>query len=358
MWVARLNASDWRNYEELSAEFGRGAVVLLGANAQGKTNLLEGLGFLATGLSHRESSARALVRIGAVEATLRATVQQAPGLVEPEAHVSAQTGRTLSLGGLPCERLEDYLGALNAIVFHAEDVALASGPAAGRRRYLNEEIAKRRPAYLTALTGYRRCLAQRNAALKRPWGGRRVSPVVDAFTEELAQFGERLLTDRIRHVEMLAPRAVEIHARLAGGTERLRVGYEATAEPGCIREVLASLGEREAERGMTLAGPHRDDLALEINGRGVRRTASRGQQKTCALALKLAGAYLDGSDPAVPLLDDVMSELDAGRRERLAEELQAFDQCFVAATRVSDVAEGLMRRADVRTVVAGKVSHA
>ncbi len=354
MWIARLQLRDFRNYAALDEAFGSGAVLILGPNAQGKTNLLEALAVLATGQSHRESRVRNLVRRGAEEASLRAEIERADGRLDAEVGLGP-AGRALACQGVPCERLEEYLGSLNVMLFHAGDVELVAGPAALRRRHLNEEIAKRRPRYLTDLADYKRCLAHRNAVLRNARGAGAAPAVLGPYTESLARYAEPVLEARLRHVEAIAETAAEIHSRLSEGAERLRVRYRPTAEPGGVSERLAELTADELRRGMTLAGPHRDDLELRLNGASLRTDGSRGQQKTAALALKLAEALAGGGDPAVPLLDDVMSELDFRRREALGVELRAFEQFFVNGTQESDVSGNILDGADVRTVQEGAV---
>lgn len=358
MWVRNLELRDFRNYAEQTVAFERGVMVLVGENAQGKTNLLEALGLLASGVSHREARAAHLVRRGACTARLRCLVEHVNGLAEPAAEISRAGTRTLSLGGIPCRRLEDFLGGLNVVIFHSRDVELAAGEAATRRRYLNEEVAKRRPVYLADLAGYRRCLAHRNAALRQSRGTGGLTRTIDAFGEALARHGEAVMAARAEHIAVLAPVAAAIHGRLSGGAETLNVRYLPSAEPGTLRDLLDSRRRDELERGMTLVGPHRDEVVLEVNGAPVRRMGSRGQQKTAAIALKLAGAYLDGADPAVPLLDDILAELDPGRRTRLASELSVFEQVFVAATTRLDVPDGILDGARVHNVCEGTIRAA
>jgi len=181
--------------------------------------------------------------------------------------------------------------------------------------------------------------------------------MVRTYTESLARYAEPVLAARLHHVQTIAERAAEVHARLSEGAERLRIRYRPTAEPGQVAERLSELAQDELRRGMTLAGPHRDDLELRVNGASLRTEGSRGQQKTAALALKLAEALVGGGDPAVPLLDDVMSELDFGRRERLGEELRAFEQFFVNGTQETDVSSNILEGADIRTVKEGVLSR-
>lgn len=354
MWIHELKLSGFRNYSELHIGFEPGPVVLLGLNAQGKTNLLEAIGILSSGVSHRGANAREMILDGRSTADLWSRVERLDGAVSLE--VEIQGGRKMmAVNGIECDRLEEFLGGLNAMVFHAGDVDLVAGEPSLRRRHLNEEISKRRPRYLADLAAYRRCLAQRNAALRQARGSYRFPGAATAYGEELARLGERLLAERLAHVEALREPAAQLHRRLSGRDEHLAVRYRATAPPGGLRDALGAAAREEIQRGMTLIGPHRDDLVLTINGRSVRRHASRGQQKTAALAIKLAEAALGAEDPAVPLLDDIMSELDSERRERLGEELSRFEQYFVTGTGARDVSQSVLKAADVRWVEEGTV---
>jgi DNA replication and repair protein RecF len=356
VWIEELRLSAFRNYPELRLEMSRGGVLLLGRNAQGKTNIVEAIGLLSTGISHRESVARRMVAHGAEAAGVWGRVHRLDGSLSLE--VEVQGGRkSLAVNGIECDRLEEFLGGLNSMVFHAADVELVAGEPSLRRRHLNEEISKRRPRHLSDLTSYRRCVQQRNAALRRAKGSGRMPATAVAFGEELATLGERIIADRRAHVEALAQPAREIHRRLAGEDEELALGYLASAEPGCLADEIERAADDELERGVTLVGPHRDDLSVRVNDRSVRRHASRGQQKTAALAIKLAEATLDATDPAVPLLDDIMSELDGERRERLGEELSRFEQYFVTGTQKADVSCSVLDGADILTVEGGRVSR-
>ena len=319
--LAHLRLRDFRNYTRLDAEFGPGLHLLLGRNAQGKTNILEAIHLLATLRSFRGVGSAPMVRHGAagwfVGGRVIATGNNAVKLYW------SRTERRLTVDDQPIRRLTDYWGTLRTVAFCAEDVALVKGAGRGRRRFLDFLLAQTVPTYLGVLQRYLRAMRARNALLKkRPVD----EAALESFTIGLVKLGEELMAQRAALLPELAPRIVAAHQRIAPKGESLAVAYAPNVK-GDFAEHLRRHRAREYRLGSTAAGPHRDELTLELNERPAADFASEGQKRTVAIALKMAQAEHFSAVHGVPpvlLIDDVMGELDATRRAGF---IPLLDQC-------------------------------
>jgi DNA replication and repair protein RecF len=309
--LAELRLRDFRNYGRLDARFTPGFHLLMGRNAQGKTNLLEAVYLLATLRSFRGVGGTHLIRQGAKGYFVGGTiVGRAPAEIRAYWSVGE---RKLTLNGAPVKRLADFLGTLRAVVFCSEDVQLVKGLARGRRRFLDLLLAQTRPDYLPLLLRYTQALRMRNALLKHPLPD---EEQLAGFSAELVTLGEALSAARRDLVPKFAPLASLAFRRIAAGADELRLDYHPSVKGG-LAVALANSRSRERTYRTTLVGPHRDDLALRVNDQPAAQYTSEGQKRTLALALKMAQAeYMTGlhGSPPVLLIDDVMGELDATRR--------------------------------------------
>ncbi len=311
MHLARLRLRDFRNYARLDASFAPGFHLLLGDNAQGKTNLLEAVYLLATLRSFRGVGGSQMIRHGQRGYFIGATAVT-QGDQDIRVYWSPQE-RRLSLNGQPVRRLVDYLGTIRAVVFCTEDLQLVKGTARVRRRFLDLLLSQTQPGYLALLQRYMQTLRSRNALLKR----RDSAPVaLESFSHELVRAGNELIRLRRELIPRLSPLARLAFRRIAPETEELALEYAPSVKADFSVE-LAQARRREETFRATLVGPHRDDLRLLINGQPAAQFASEGQKRTLALSLKIAQAeYLAGIHGVAPLLliDDVMGELDQRRR--------------------------------------------
>lgn len=333
MHLARLRLRDFRNYPRLDVAFGPGFHVLLGHNAQGKTNLLEAIYLLATLRSFRGVGGAQMIRHGQKGYFIGATVV-GQGSREIKIYWSPQQ-RKVNLDAQPVKRLTDYLGALRAVVFCTEDLQLVKGPGRVRRRFLDLLLAQTHATYLPLLQRYAQALRSRNALLKQRLPD---EAALDGFTRELIKLGTEVT--RLRHelVPRLSPLARLAHRRIAPEAEDLRLEYLPSIQRDFAVE-LAQIRSRERTYRMTLLGPHRDELQLLLNDRSAAQFGSEGQKRTLAIALKMAQAeYLTAlhGTPPLLLIDDVMGELDAKRRSGLlpllARSHQALGQVFMTCT--------------------------
>lgn len=378
MFVERLELVDFRSYVRAQVDLGPGRHVVVGANAQGKTNLLEALHYVAAGASHRVSSDVPLVRRGAEAAVIRAaartgTAQDSGRALRVEVELSISGRARARVNGQPLRRLREAFGRIRAVLFAPEDMQLVVGAPADRRRFLDELLVQRRPAYLAARQDYERVLRQRNALLKalRARSTATTQGTLHTWTEALVRAGATMLAARLAALQALAGPTEAAYAELAapepapgrmtqgpapGPAQHVTLAYElssgrsvAASEggelptpeelAGELRASLARLAAAERERGVTLAGPHRDDLYLGIGALPAKGFASHGECWSLALALRLAARELlriDGDQPLV-MLDDVFAALDGTRRARLAERCGGFEQVLVTAAVAEDV---------------------
>lgn len=333
MHLAHLRLRDFRNYPRLDADFNPGFHLLLGDNAQGKTNVLEAIYLLATLRSFRGVGSNQMVRHNQKGYFVGASVVS-QGEHEIKMYWSARE-RSLVLDSRPIRKLTDYLGALRTVIFCTEDLQLVKGPARARRRFLDLLLTQTHRTYLPLLQRYTRALRARNALLKR-----RVpdSAALESFSHELTGAGSELM--RLRHelAPKFSPLARLAYRRIADEKEELRLEYLPSVK-GDFTVELAQSQARERIYRSTLIGPHRDDVQLLLHERSAAQFASEGQKRTLVIALKMAQAeYLTGihGAPPVLLIDDIMGELDAKRRAAFMPLLQqahhARGQVFMTAT--------------------------
>lgn len=368
MLLERLELVDFRSYRFAELRLGPGVRVLVGANAQGKTNLLEAVHYLATGASHRVASDAPLVRSGAEAAVIRADAQVLLRRLRVELELRPGTRGRARLNGQQQPRFRDAIGQIRSVLFAPEDLGLVRGDPADRRRFLDDLLGQRRPAYLAARQEYERIVRQRNALLRALRSATRSRAdsgddgTLATWSAALVQAGATLLAARIAVVRALAvpteaayrDLVISSPQREASGrvqlsyqlsTGRVVPAFEGTGVPDPaelaeeLQHGLQATSEAERERGLTLVGPHRDELLLELNDLPAKGYASHGEIWSLALALRLASRDVladVGPEPLV-LLDDVFAELDERRRSRLAARCGTFEQVLVTAAVDEDV---------------------
>ncbi|MGW0602480.1 DNA replication/repair protein RecF [Streptomyces sp. NPDC002640] len=358
MHVTHLSLADFRSYARAEVALGPGVTAFVGPNGQGKTNLVEAVGYLATLGSHRVSSDAPLVRMGAERAIVRAQVRQGERQQLIELELNPGRANRARINRSSQVRPRDVLGILRTVLFAPEDLALVKGDPGERRRFLDELVTARSPRMAGVRSDYERVLKQRNtllksAALARRHGGRNMDmSTLDIWDQHLAQVGAEVLAQRLDLVAVLQPLADKAYEQLAPGGGPVALEYKASA-PGeghtreelyqQLLEALAGVRKQEIERGVTLAGPHRDDLVLRLGRLPAKGYASHGESWSYALALRLASYELlraEGNEPVL-ILDDVFAELDARRRDRLAELVAPAEQVMVTAAVDEDVPSAL-----------------
>ena len=366
MYLSDLSLVDFRSYSEVELALESGVTAFIGANGQGKTNLVEAIGYLAGLASHRVAQDAPLVRLGAERAVIRGTVvrDNRPTLVE----IEVTPGRTnrARINRAPVPRPREVLGLVRSVLFAPEDLALVKGDPAERRRFLDDLLVARAPRLAGTRADYDRVLRQRNALLKSASAAVRASRggiesldlrTLDVWDTHLARSGADLLAARLELVEILRPLVAKSYDAVADGiaTGEARLDYRSSLGPdvelspdrdlltAAIIEATARFRRDEIDRGLSLFGPHRDDLVLGLGPMPAKGFASQGEAWSFALALRLASFDLlraNGDDPIL-LLDDVFAELDVGRRDRLARLVGEAEQVLVTAAVAADVPETL-----------------
>ncbi|MFF2191564.1 DNA replication/repair protein RecF [Streptomyces sp. NPDC058157] len=363
MHVSHLSLADFRSYARAEVPLAPGVTAFVGPNGQGKTNLVEAIGYLATLGSHRVSSDAPLVRMGADRAVVRAAVTQGERQQLVELELNPGRANRARINRSSQVRPRDVLGIVRTVLFAPEDLALVKGDPGERRRFLDELVTARSPRMAAVRSDYERVLKQRNtllksAAMARRHGGRSMDlSTLDVWDQHLARAGAELLSHRLDLIATLLPLADKAYEQLAPGGGPLGLAYKASAGEAVDRGeartrealyevLLAGLSEvrkQEIERGVTLMGPHRDDVLLRLGDLPAKGYASHGESWSYALALRLASYELlraEGNEPVL-ILDDVFAELDARRRERLAELVAPGEQVLVTAAVDDDVPDVL-----------------
>jgi len=382
--VARLSLTDYRNYERAELTLGPGATVFVGRNGQGKTNLVESIGYLATLGSHRVSGDQALIRAGADAAIVRALLAHGDRELLIELQLNRQGSNRAQLNRSPVKTRELPRYA-HSVLFAPEDLAIVRGEPSVRRRMLDELLVQRTPRLAGVMADYERVLKQRNSLLKsaRARGLAAAQlPTLDIWDERLVQLGSELIDQRVALIrELAAPLAEAYHSivdadhapelrpllSIDGADPEAEIPADAAPRSAAAADLVAAIAgdgasatavrfaeavrvlrPKELERGITLVGPHRDDVVLLLNGLPAKGYASHGESWSFALALRLASAELLRRDSTtgdpVLVLDDVFAELDRLRRERLAAAIGGFEQVLVTAAVLEDVPEPLTAR--------------
>lgn len=391
MYVEYLSLTDFRSYAQLDLPLNPGITVFVGANGLGKTNIVEALCYLATMSSHRVSTDVPLIRFGAERAVVRAKLVRGQQSTSVEMEINAAKANRARINRANPVRGRDAVGICRTVLFAPEDLALVKGDPAHRRKFLDEMLTALMPRHTATRSDYDRVLKQRNALLKSGRAGKFTdahAATLDVWDQHMAAAGAHLLKARLDLLQLLQPHIAAAYDQLTDGSKTAGVRYRATLsaalrDDGKATEDLPDSGEalyalgtseltemylaaftaqrpKELERGISLVGPHRDDLELTLGSAPAKGYASHGETWSIALSLRLASYYVfltdDDSVAAAPILilDDVFAELDVQRRTRLAAIVATAEQVLVTAAVEKDVPETLEGRSV--TVVAGGIA--
>jgi len=368
MHVRTLSLVGFRNYAELRFEPSNVLNVLVGSNAQGKSAILEACYLLATSKSHRAGRDTDMIRLGDSQSRVAAdVVRQSRPDVSLDVVLSRTEKKSVKINTVRHARIGDLIGQLNAVIFSNEDIETVKGEPTQRRRFLNLEISQVSPQYVYALTRFKRTLEQRNNLLRENKMGLQSLSGLEAWDHQLVSYAATVIFRRREFVENLAPLAKRVHELLSAGAESFEIAYRPSIETqgqseediaGAFASLLASRRNTDISRGTTTTGPHRDDMSMTINGIPAREYASQGQQRTAALALKLAEIELVKDamhDTPVVLLDDVMAELDDTRRRMVLDMTGRQCQTIITTTHLADLFEEALAGAAVFEVASGEV---
>ncbi|MGQ0845949.1 MAG: DNA replication/repair protein RecF [Sporichthyaceae bacterium] len=359
MHLDALSLTDFRSYPTAEIALDPGPCLFLGRNGRGKTNLVEAVGYASTLGSHRVSTDAPLVRAGAPRAIVRAGVVKDDRRALIEIEINPGRANRVQLNRNALARPRQVLGILSTVLFAPEDLALVKGDPSERRRFLDDLLVALMPRLAGVRGDYERVLKQRNALLKTAGRARGDLSTLDAWDSQLAQFGGEMLAARVHLVGLLGPLVEHSYREVSGAEDAAGLAYKCSLGPeaelgvdpesmqGALAKAIAATRPQELDRGMSLVGPHRDDLVLSLGPLPARGYASHGESWSLALALRLASYELlrgeaGGSTDPVLILDDVFAELDASRRARLAQLVAGAEQVLITAAVEQDVPKELL----------------
>ena len=371
MYLKTLHLKQFRNYQNQKVEFTAAKTILVGNNAQGKSNLLEAVELLATLRSHRMARDRDLIKEGESTAQIHGTLDRIHSHSDLTLTLRRHSRRSVAINGVTVPRQMDFLGVLNAVEFSSLDLELVRGSPEIRRNWLDTLLIQLEPVYAHILHQYHQVLRQRNAFLKRYVNTpeKSLQSELAIWDAQLVTAGTRVIIRRDRAIKRLSPIASAWHASISGASEVLEINYaaniplEKTSPQELQAAFFAKLQQRavaELHRGITLVGPHRDEVELIINQTPARQYGSQGQQRTLVLALKLAELQLIEeviNEPPLLLLDDVLAELDPSRQNQLLDAIQDRFQTLITTTHLSAFDVQWLKSSHILYVNAGKIDN-
>jgi DNA replication and repair protein RecF len=354
MYVSGLSLLRFRSYDYVNIKLVPGINVFIGTNGQGKTNLIEALNYCASFSSHRVASDQPLVKQGETNAAVQVVVEQEARTISLDVEITPGKANKAKQNGSPLPRARELLGILLTVTFAPEDLMLVKGDPSERRKFMDDSITQLIPSFAGIRADFEKCLKQRNALLKSAYGKRtdEVMHTLDVWDVQLAKTGAAVMYHRLKLIENMQSLVSDAYTKVSDDRGPLSISYVSNLEipagelsiaaiESAILEALATKRTSELDRGVTLVGPHRDELQLMLRDLPVRGYASHGESWSCALALKLSMWELlkrssRGGDPVL-ILDDVFAELDEIRRRKLVDLVKNNEQTIVTAAVAGDV---------------------
>ena len=344
MHIKNLKLRDFRNYKSLNVDFAKAFNIIYGNNAQGKTNIIEAVFLCASGRSHRTSKDIELLRYESAGFDIKLLLEKEELEEEIEILYSPEEKKKIKINEISAKKIGDLMGHLNAIIFSPEDLLVIKQGPAERRRFADITLSQLRPSYFYDLQQYAKIIYQRNALLKNIIVNRELETTLDVWNSHMARTGSRIMYSRSSFIKKLDKLAATRHAKLTNNEELLMLKYNPSFEMDgdlntqeieeIFNRILKKSRVREIQKGLSLYGPHRDDIDIVLNGESTKIYGSQGQQRTSVLSMKLAEIDLmreETGDSPVLLLDDVLSELDDRRKEYLLENIDGM-QTFITCT--------------------------
>ncbi|MCI9079236.1 MAG: DNA replication/repair protein RecF [Lachnospiraceae bacterium] len=357
MEINSVEVGSFRNYNSAKLEFHSHTNILYGDNAQGKTNILEAVFVCGTTKSHKGCKDKELIKLGYDEAHIRMFIEKKQIQHKIDIHLRQNKAKGIAIDGIPIKRSSELLGLVNIIFFSPEDLKIVKNGPSERRRFINLELSQLDKVYLYELGEYNKALMQRNKLLKQISFKPSLCSTLDIWDEKLAEFGSKVIIAREKFIEKLSIITKKINEKLTGGREHIELLYEPDVEAGTFISVLRKAREKDLHFLSTSAGPHKDDLCFINNGVDIRKYGSQGQQRTCALSLKLAEIELVKeltNDTPVLLLDDVLSELDRNRQNYLLDSINNI-QTIITCTGLEEFIDSRLSLDKVFRIIDGTV---
>ncbi len=357
MIIKSLDVSGFRNYDRLSLPLHSGTNIFYGDNAQGKTNILEGLYLCCTTKSHRGSKDREMIQFEKEESHLKMIFSRKGLDYRVDMHLKKNGSKGVAVNGVPIRRASELLGIAHVIFFSPEDLGIIKNGPAQRRRFLDMELCQLNRIYTSDLSNYNKVLVQRNKLLRDLSFRPETMDTLQVWDMQLVRYGRRIIQERRKFTEKLNQVMEKVHYDLTAGKEQIQIRYEPNVSEDAMEAVIEAGREKDIRQKSTLTGPHRDDICFFINGTDVRKYGSQGQQRTAALALKLSEIRLveeTAGDEPVLLLDDVLSELDSRRQNQLLNSITHI-QTLITCTGLDDFVNSRFHMDQVFKVANGTV---
>lgn len=358
MVIESIEVGDFRNYSNARLDFHPNTNVLYGDNAQGKTNILESIFVCSTTNSHKGSKDKELIRFGKEEAHIRMYMKKREMTHKVDMHLRKHKAKGIAIDGVPIRRSSELMGLMHVILFSPEDLRIIKNAPSERRRFVNMELCQLDSVYLYDLAEYNKTLMQRNKLLKQISFTPSLKETLPVWDEKLVEFGEKIIHRRQQFVDEIAGIVENIATRLTGGKEFIKTIYEPDVQSGEMKQALERVSERDLKICSTTVGPHRDDICFMNGEFDLRKYGSQGQQRTCALALKLAEIEIVKKvtgDCPVLLLDDVLSELDRNRQNYLLDSIHDI-QTIITCTGLQEFIDGRLTLDRIFSIKNGTVS--
>lgn len=361
MIIESVDLQNYRNYEFLNMTFDNKINIIYGDNAQGKTNILESLYVCATSKSHRGSKDKDIIRFGNDEAHIKVMVKKHGMNYRLDMHLKKNKTKGIAVNGIPIRRAVELFGIINIIIFSPEDMNIIKNGPSERRRFMDMELSQLDKIYLSNLVNYNKVVVQRNKLLKQLQfsGDSGLVDMLDVWDMQLVRYGSEIIKRRMDFIDNINSIIRPIHSKLSGNKEILNLRYIPCTTTDNFKDEVIRSRERDIKFKMTNVGPHKDDVAFFINDKDVRKYGSQGQQRTCALSLKLAEIELVKkviNDTPVLLLDDVLSELDANRQNFLLDSIGDI-QTIITCTGLDEFVNNRFSINRIFKVVNGVVSN-
>lgn len=360
MIVQQIELHNFRNYTGLTLKLSDDINILYGDNAQGKTNILEGIYVCSTTKSHKGSRDREMIRLGQEEAHLRMQFEKKEIPHRIDMHLKKNKSKGAAVDGIAIRKSSELFGMMNVVFFSPEDLSMMKNGPGERRRFMDMELCQLNQLYLYYLSNYNKLLLQRNNLLKQLVYNKKLMETLEVWDDQLTEYGLHLMEEREHFVQELNLLVGDIHGRLSGGKERLTIVYEPSVTREEYKTKLKKTVERDLMQKATGCGPHRDDISFFIREENLKLFGSQGQQRTAALALKLAEIELVkkkiGENPVL-LLDDVLSELDRSRQHYLLDSIRGV-QTILTCTGLEEFVGDRKQYNHIYHVVDGTVKQA
>ena len=338
MIIKTLELQNFRNYETLNIDFDQGTNILYGNNAQGKTNILEAVYLSGTTKSHKRSKNEEIIRFGSEESHIRILIEKYSRHFQIDIHLKKNLSKGIAINKVPIKKASELFGILNLVFFSPEDLNIIKNGPGERRRFMDAELCQLDKVYLDNLAKYNKILKQRNKLLKEIYFRPDLKDTLSIWDIQLVQYGPKIIKCRREFIEKLGEIVTEIHYSISGGKEKMLLSYDPDIQENLFEKELEKAQEKDLKTGQTNIGPHKDDMSFTIHGKDMRKFGSQGQQRTCALSLKLSEIQLVKrimKDEPVLLLDDVLSELDSNRQNYLLKNI--YDtQTIITCTGLDD----------------------